>query len=222
MKSKISLYTVIGILIFILVATICPDCADRGSREELEWQKSKKIADSKNVGISEEEAYEAAKKEIEKEELDAEIFEDSGDEYLNGDDGDDEDREEQEKIEREQAATEAEPEEEERLIPDEPITYSGDLWDVGIDLIVDFKTKVVSGSLSQSGDPYVNAKIDGTINIETFKVTTTFSGVVGAPEYGKEEPFNGTINGIISDDLSTFNGILLDDEGESGEITLTK
>ncbi len=118
MKSKISLYTVIGILIFILVATICPDCADRGSREELEWQKSKKIA----KGMSEEEAYEAAKKEIEKEELDAEIFEDSGDEYLNGDEDDDEDREEQEKIEREQAATEAELEEEERFIPDEPIT----------------------------------------------------------------------------------------------------
>jgi hypothetical protein len=48
MKSKISLYTVIGILIFILVATICPDCAESGSREELEWQKSKKIAEGKS------------------------------------------------------------------------------------------------------------------------------------------------------------------------------
>ena len=122
-----------------------------------------------------------------------------------------------------EAASEAElTEEEEKLFPDEPITYSGNLWDVGIDLIVDFKTKVVSGSLNQSGDPYVNAEIDGTINIETFKVTTTFSGVVGAPEYGMEEPFNGTINGIISDDLSTFNGILLDDEGDGGKFTASR
>jgi len=62
-KSKKSLYITIGILIFILVATICPDCTDESDTyEELEWQKSKKVTE----GMSEEEAYEAAKEVVEK------------------------------------------------------------------------------------------------------------------------------------------------------------
>ena len=222
MKSKISLYTVIGILIFILVATVCPDCAERGSREELEWQKSKKIAE----GMSEEEAYEAAKKEIEKEELDAEIFEDSGDEYLNGDE-DDEDWEEQEKesIEKEQTAAEAELEEgfeeEEKLLPKEPTTYCGIIWDsIDISLVIDFKTQQVSGFLVEEGNHYTDAKIVGTIDIETFKVNSTFSGIMGY--YDEEVLYSGTIDGAVSENLKTFNGTLLDNQGNGVDLTATK
>ena len=78
MISKRIIYIVIGILIFILVATICPDCAESGSREELEWQKSKKLAE----GMSEEEATEAAEKIVRKDLEELEDFEESGDDYI--------------------------------------------------------------------------------------------------------------------------------------------
>lgn len=112
-------------------------------------------------------------------------------------------------------------EEEEKLIPDEPITYSGEYDGIAITLIVDFKTTAVSGSISLGGDYYLDAAIDGTINIKDFIVTTTFSGIMGAKEAGREESWNGTINGEISDDLSTFNGEIFDDEG-GGEFTASR
>ena len=195
MKSKISLYTIIGILIFILVATICPDCAESGSREELEWQKSKKVAE----GMSEEEATEAAKKVVEKEQAD-EAYDDTASEYLNGED-----------------------EDEETPIPDEPITYSGDALGLAVILIVNFKTTEVTGSINLSGDDWVDATItDGNINIDTFEINTNFSGIMGSAEYGVDYPFNGTITGKVSDDLSTFNGVILDDEGDGGKFTINK
>jgi len=127
----------------------------------------------------------------------SEIFKDSGDEYLNGDgDGDE-------------------------YLPDEPITYSGEFEGVGIILIVDFKTTAVSGSVSMGGDLYLDAGIEGIINIETFEVTATFSGIMGAAGAGMEEPWNGTINGTISGDLSTYNGNIKDDEG-GGKFTATR
>jgi len=128
--------------------------------------------------------------------------------------------------EKERIAEEAELlegfEEEEKLFPDEPITYSGEFDGVGITLIVDYKTTVVSGSVNLSGDDYVDATINGEIDIDTFKVTSNFSGIMGSKEYGKEYPFNGIVTGIISEDLSTFNGEILNDEGAGGEFTATK
>jgi hypothetical protein len=126
-----------------------------------------------------------------------------------------------------EAASEAELlegfEEEEELIPDEPITYSGDALGLDVVLIVNFKTTTVTGSINLSGDPYVDATItDGEIDIDTFEIIANFSGVVGAAEYGEEEPFNGIITGIISEDYSTFKGVILDDEGGGGKFTLTK
>ena len=41
-------------------------------------------------------------------------------------------------------------------------------------------------------------------------------------EIGYEGPFNGTIDGIISGDLSTFNGVILDDDGDGGKFTINK
>jgi hypothetical protein len=151
MKSKISLYTVIGILIFILVATICSDCAERGSREELEWQKSKKIAE----GMSEEEATEAAEKIVREDLEELEDFEDSGDEYLNGDE-----------------------EDEKTSIPDEPVTLKGSVWDSTLTLIIDLQTGKVGGSIYfDDGEDTVNLTIDGNIDLETYKIDGMCSGL---------------------------------------------
>ena len=146
---------------------------------------------------------------------------------------------EREREEREQAAEEAEQrekeqaeseeaellegfEEEEKLIPNEPITYSGDVGGIDVVLIVNFKTKKVSGSINYSGDSgYVDATIDGEIiDIDNFEIKAKFSGKRGWKE---DFPFKGTINGTISNDLSTFKGDIWDDEtGWGGEFTATK
>ncbi|MFC2144712.1 hypothetical protein ACFLQQ_00095 [Actinomycetota bacterium] len=178
--------------------------------------------------MSEEEATEAAEKIVREDLQELEDYEESRDEYLNGDE-DDEDWEEQEKerIEKEQVAAEAEFEEgfeeEEKLIPKEPITYSGDALGLAVVLVVNFKTTVVTGSVNLSGDDYIDATItDGIINIDTFEITSNFSGIMGSAEYGVEYPFNGTIIGIISNDLSTFDGVILDDEGDGGKFTASR
>ena len=89
-------------------------------------------------------------------------------------------------------------------------------------MTVDFKTTAVSGSLDASGDYYLSAGIEGTINIETFKINANFSGIMGASEAGIEEPWNGTINGEISEDLSTFNGDIKDDEDYGTKFIATR
>jgi len=141
---------------------------------------------------------------------------------------------EKEKKEKEQAAEEAALaveeaellegfEEEEELIPDEPITYSGDALGLDVVLIVDFKTTTVTGLINLSGDVYVDATItDGEIDIDTFEIIANFSGIIGMKEYGEEEGFFGIITGIISEDYSTFNGVILDDEGWGGKFTASR
>ena len=72
------------------------------------------------------------------------------------------------------------PFEEQDKLPDEPITYYATIWDaISIALVINFKAAEVSGSLSQSGDTYRDAGIVGTIDIETFEVNSTFSGIQG-------------------------------------------
>jgi hypothetical protein len=122
------------------------------------------------------------------------------------------------------AAEEAASEEEEISLPDEPVTYTGNIengYPIVATLIVDFKTTVVTGSLSCCGDginTYVDATItDGKIKLDTLKITTNYSGVAGSKEVegskGVEMPINGTITGIITDNLSTFNGEMSSEEG---------
>ena len=137
-----------------------------------------------------------------------------------------EDVEKKEKDEQERKKYEVDPElsegfeEEEELIPSEPMSYCGDALGLDVVLIVNFKTTEVSGSINLSGDDYVDAAItDGKIDIETFEITANFSGIMGSKEYGEAYPFNGTIKGIISDDLNTFNGDIRDDEGDGGKFT---
>ena len=116
----------------------------------------------------------------------------------------------------EEVAEEAVAAEEEKLISNEPITYSGSIEGVAVILIVDFKTKEITGSLSLSGDDYVDATINGEItDIKTFEIYTNYSGVGGTKGLG-EFPFNGIITGKITDDLSTFNGEVQPDYEDTG------
>ena len=122
----------------------------------------------------------------------------------------------------EEEKIDAEAEEEENLIPNEPITYSGNIDGVPVILIVNFKTTEVTGSLSLSGEDYIDAPINGKIDINTFEITSNYSGIAGTKELG-EFPFNGTITGIITDDLSTFNGEIQPDYEDTGtKFTATK
>ena len=140
---------------------------------------------------------------------------------------------EQAAIEEEQAEVEeASPDEEsadearvaeeaEKLIPNEPITYSCSMQGIPIILIVNFKTKEVTGSIEIGAYPdwiISNGKID----LDTLKITdANVSGIKEIDKkYDKEIPFNGTITGKISEDLRTVSGELTDnDTGESIEFT---
>ena len=140
---------------------------------------------------------------------------------------------EQAAIEEEQAEEEAPAEEpakeveevaeEEKPLPNEPVTYTGSVEGVTVILIVNFKTTEVTGSLSLSGDDYIDATItDGKINISTFEIATNYSGVAGSEEFG-EFPFNGIITGEITDDLSTFKGKMQPEHEATGtEFTATR
>jgi hypothetical protein len=115
-----------------------------------------------------------------------------------------------------------EAEEEENLIPNEPITYSTSIDGAKVILIVNFKTKEVKGSISKSGEDYVDATIKGEIiNINTFEITTNYSGIEGSP--GVEFTINGTITGKITEDLNIFNGVITPDSYDEGvEFTATR
>lgn len=128
--------------------------------------------------------------------------------------------EEEKKTETEQAAT---TEEEAKPNSSETINYSGIVNEATVILIVDLKTAEVTGSINLSGDDYIDAAVDGKINIDTFEIGAKYSGTGRLESGGEDYPVNGTINGKISDDLSLFKGIIKSDYEESGvEFTATK
>jgi len=112
--------------------------------------------------------------------------------------------------------------EEEVFLPNEPVTYQGDVEGVSVNLEIDFKSADVSGALSLVGDDYANAEIVGVIDLVTFKVTTVFSGETGSVEHGMSFPWSGTIDGVVSPDLSSFSGLLVDDEGTVQKVELQR
>jgi hypothetical protein len=103
------------------------------------------------------------------------------------------------------------------VLLNETITYSITKDGFTVTIIVDFKTTDITGSLSLSGENYIDATItDGKINKNTLDITANYSGTMGSS--GTDYPFNGTITGTISDDLSTLNGTIRDDGGESTKL----
>ena len=135
-------------------------------------------------------------------------------------------KEEEEREEKQLAVEEAELreglEEEEELIPNEPITYSGELDGVSIIIVIDFKTTEVSGTVNLSGDYWADAEIVGIVNIENFKINAAFDGMCGSKEHGMGETFRGSIEGTVTGDLKTFIGTIIDNEGWGGEFTAAK
>ena len=125
------------------------------------------------------------------------------------------------------AAEEAEEREYLESLPNEPITYTGSIGKEGqvpiaVILIVDFKTKEVTGSLSYGG-PGINTYVDATItdgkiiDLLTLEIATKYSGVAGSKQVegsaGVEYQINGIITGTITYDLGTFNGEMSSEEG---------
>ncbi len=196
MKKK-KLYLILTILVLVVFFSMALTCWEFFGRERNEF----------NAGISSDEAEEAEQAALlEEARVKAAEYEAA--------------KEEEEEAPAEEVVEEAGVAEEERSFPNEPITYSGNIDMVTVILIVNFKTTEVTGSLSFGGDninTYVDATImDGKINIDTFEITTNYSGVTGSKGEGfdpVEFPINGTITGIITDDLSTFNGEMSSEEG---------
>ena len=130
--------------------------------------------------------------------------------------------EKEERDERELAIEEADLreglEEEEELIPNEPITYSGEFDGTAIIVIINFKTTEVSGSVSyDDGNYWMDAEIVGIINIENFEVNAAFDGMCGSKEAGIGETWRGSIDGTVTGDLKTFNGTIIADDGAGGK-----
>lgn len=112
--------------------------------------------------------------------------------------------------------------EEEMLLPNEPVSYQGNVDGVSVTLVIGFKSADVSGTLSLLGDDYAEAEIGGDIDLVTFKVTAVFSGTVGSKEHGMSYPWAGTIEGVVSPDLNAFTGLLVDNEGEVRKVELQR
>ena len=131
-------------------------------------------------------------------------------------------KEKEERDERELAIEEADLreglEEEEELIPNEPITYSGEFDGTAIIVIINFKTTEVSGIVSyDDGNYWMDAEIVGIINIENFEVNAAFDGMCGSKEAGIGETWRGSIDGTVTGDLKTFNGTIITDDGAGGK-----
>jgi hypothetical protein len=107
--------------------------------------------------------------------------------------------------------------------PNEPITYTGDISGVAVNLIVDFKSTNVFGRIQNPSGVYDDFIItEGNIDSDTLEVNAIFWGITEIDSDGNEIYSEWTLKGRISDDLSMFNGILLDNEGEIGEFTATR
>ena len=200
MKKK-KLYLILPILVAVIFLSTGPTCYEFFGRERAEFEApapKDEAEEAEQAALLEEAKVKAAEYDAAKEE----VVEQAAP---------------TEDVAEETAVTE----EDVKIIPNEPITYSTNMDGAAVILIVNFKTTEVTGSISLSGVTSVDATINGKIDINTFEITSNYSGIMVVEEAG-EYPFNGTITGKITDDLSTFNGEILNDEGKGRKITATK
>ncbi len=213
MKKK-KLYLILTIFLLVLFCTMV--LLFIGCKDNLETQMNREMA--KQVREQEE----ARAEEEEQLAIDKQVRQDEAEQLARDKAVDQMEREEWEEAEETVVV-----DEKENLIPNEPITYSGNLYNANgteVILIVNFKTTEVTGPISlDSVDDYIDATINGKIDIDTFEVTSNYSGIWRLKETDEEFPFNGTITGKITKDLSTFNGIIHPDYSDVGvEFTATK
>ena len=215
MKKK-KLYLILTIFLLVLFCTMV--LLFIGCKDNLETQMNREMAEQvreQEEAKADEEKQLAIDKQVRQDEAEQRALDEATDQM------------EREEWEEEEAARETAGAEEENLIPNEPITYTGNLYNANgteVILIVNFKTTEVTGPISlDSVDDYIDATINGKIDIDTFEVTSNYYGIWRLKETDEEFPFNGTITGKITEDLSTFNGIIHPDYSDVGvEFTATK
>jgi len=130
----------------------------------------------------------------------------------------------EEVIEEAELAEESSATEEDKSFPNEPVIYTGNLSGIPVTLTVNFKTTEVTGSMPSIAKGFPDTIVtDGTIYLDTLEIYVFFTGVSEMDSDGSViETSWLTITGKVSDDLSTINGEILNEEGDTGEITLTK
>ena len=106
--------------------------------------------------------------------------------------------------------------------PEAPVTYTYSIAEFTIWFTIDYQSAIVIGRIEEEGNLWSNAEISGTVDLESLFVSTTFEGVMGSAEYQIQEPMCGTIEGNVSEDFSTFTGIMTYDDGISGSFTATR
>ena len=98
-------------------------------------------------------------------------------------------------------------EEEEKLIPDEPITLKGSVWDSALTLIIDLQSGDVGGSLYfDDGEDTYNLTIKGDIDLETYKFNGVCSGLWVSKPLDISEIITVTIDGQLNKDLNGASG----------------
>ncbi|MFC2159594.1 hypothetical protein ACFLQS_02625 [Actinomycetota bacterium] len=107
--------------------------------------------------------------------------------------------------------------------PSEPITYTGDISGVAVNLTVDFKSTNVFGRIQNPSGVYDDFIVtEGNIDLDTLEVNAIFWGITEIDSDNNEIYSEWTLKGRVSHDLSIFTGILLDNEGEIGEFTANR
>ncbi len=110
-------------------------------------------------------------------------------------------------------------EEEEKLIPKEPITLKGSVWDSALILIIDLQSGDVGGSIYfDDGEDTYDLIIKGDIDLETYKFNGMCSGLWVSQPLDTSETITVTIDGQLNKDLNGAIGILT---GEGGTVDWT-
>lgn len=114
--------------------------------------------------------------------------------------------------------------EENKSFPNEPVTYTGSLSGLPVTLTVNFKTTEVTGSMPSIAKGFPDTIVtDGEVYLDTLEIYASFTGVSEMDSDGNViETSWLTMTGKISDDLIKINVETLNQEGESGEFTLTR
>ena len=211
MKRK-KLYLILPIL--VLVVFFATVLLSMGCKEDPEIKMNREMAEQIRK------QQEAKAEEAEQLAIDKQVRQDEAEQRALDEAVDQMEREEWAEDEEEEAAKK---EEEEKIISNEPITYTGGIEGVEVTLIVNFITTEVTGLLIID-ENNIDATVNGEIKIDTFEVTSKFSGNWWSEEDGEGGLVIGTITGTITDDLSRFiNGTILPEKGNEGiEFTATR
>jgi hypothetical protein len=133
---------------------------------------------------------------------------------------------EEERIEAEQPvpAEDTEVTEKEVPFPNEPVIYTGNLSGIPVTLNVNFKTKEVTGSMPSVAKGFPDTIVtDGTVYLDTLEIYVFFTGVSEMDSDGNVIDTSWlTMTGKVSSDLVEINVEILNEEGDSGELTLTR